>query len=179
MRVNRSSLFCIIGIGITCLLLSRFALAGETTTVEELASQGNAFYTKGDFRRAFERYQEALLEAEGPSKAKIHYNLGNTYYHLGQLENALKAFQEALRLNPNDENSKYNLEVVLKALEGKTFALRDIPAEVKTNPQQDTLDEEIRVLLQSLEEAEFRDSKGLPTPPSPPGEKTKPYKKDW
>ncbi|MBI4437286.1 MAG: tetratricopeptide repeat protein [Candidatus Omnitrophica bacterium] len=179
MRANRFNLLWAGGMVGVSLFFSSFSFAEKGPSLEELVSQGNAFYTQNDFRKALEIYQEALLQAEDLSKAKVHYNLGNTYYHLGQLENALREFKEALRLNPNDENSKYNLEVVLRALEGKRFVLRDLPADVTANSKQDTLDEEIRLILQSLEEAEFRDPKGLPTPPPPPGEKTKPYKKDW
>ena len=152
---------------------------GEEKTSQELVSQGNALYLKGNFKEALDVYEQALLlQPEDMTKSKIHYNLGNTRYRLGELKEAFREYQEALRLNPNDKDAKFNLEVVLRALEGEKGALRRGPSEVQEGPKQDFLDEEVKLILQKIDEQESRDAKGIPTPPS--GEKElKEYKKDW
>ncbi len=145
---------------------------GDEKMLEELVSQGNAFYLKGEFQKAIAAYRDAFLhEMEDSTRAKIHYNLGNTHYRLGELEKSLKEYQEALRLDPGDKDAKHNLEVVLQALQG--------PSQVEGGAQEEALDEEMKLLLQQLEQAEWgRDPKGIPQPPS--GEKPpKEYKKDW
>ena len=152
---------------------------GEEKTSQELVSQGNALYLKGDFKEALDVYQQALLlQPEDITKSKIHYNLGNTYYRLGELKEAFREYQEALRLDPNDKEAKFNLEVVLRALEGQKGVLQGGPSEVQGGPKQDSLDEEVRLILQKIDEQESRDTKGIPTPPSDE-KKPKEYKKDW
>ena len=178
MRNSRWPRFWTLGITVFLFFFIGYAKADEQS-VPELVSQGNDFYLKGEFRKAIEVYQEALLpEMKDLTKAKIHYNLGNSHYRLGELEKALKEYQEALRLNPGDSDSKFNLEVVLRALQGGKGVLKEKPSEVQRGPQQESLDKEVRFILQQLEREEVRDPKGLPVPPSGE-EKPKIYKKDW
>ena len=178
MKNNRWPKFWTLGITLFLFFFIGYASADEKN-VPELVSQGNDLYLKGEFRKAMEVYREALLrEVKDLTKAKIHYNLGNSHYRLGELEKALKEYQEALRLNPSDSDSKFNLEVVLRALQGGKGILKEKPSEVQRGPQQDPLDKEVRLILQQLEKEEVRDPKGPPVPPSGE-EKPKTYKKDW
>ena len=167
--------------GLIIFLLSVVVHAsGVEKTVQELVAQGNALYLKGDFQDAIKVYREAFLHhLEDPDKAKLHYNLGNSHYRLGELEKALKEYQEALRLNPDDNDAKFNLEVVMRALQGKRGVLKGGPSEIEKGAEQQALSEEIKLLLQRLEQSDFsRDPKGIPQPPSGE-EKPKEYKKDW
>lgn len=151
---------------------------GEEKSVQELVSMGNDLYLKGDFKEALKVYQEALLlPSHDLTQSKIHYNLGNAYYRLGNLEKALWEYQEALRKNPEDRDTKFNLEIVLRALQGEKGILKGDPSEVE-DAMQEGLDPEIKVLLQQLEKDEFQNPQGIPIPPS--DEKSpKPYKRDW
>jgi len=45
-----------------------------------------------------------------------HYNLGNTHFSQTEWEAAVEAYKEALRLEPDDLNAKYNLELALQNL---------------------------------------------------------------
>ena len=177
MRPSKKYISFWIGV-IAIFLVATGVVWGKEETVQELVSQGNTFYLKGDFKNALEAYHKALVDdLDDLAKAKIHYNLGNTRYRLGELENALKEFREALRLNPKDNDAKFNFELTLRALEGERGILKETPSEVNV-PQGDPLGEEIRLILQQLEQKEFGHPKGPPTPPSPQ-ENVKKYKKDW
>jgi len=76
-----------------------------------------------NYRQGF--YQEALLNfgrsAENSSskklKQKAFYNLGNTYFKLEDYPNAISAYEQALKLDPNDEDAKHNLELARRMLE--------------------------------------------------------------
>lgn len=68
-----------------------------------------------------ERYEEALPLFESvsgnksdPSLAtKALYNLGNTLFRLERLEPAKEAFEKALLANPDDDDARHNIEVIL------------------------------------------------------------------
>ena len=71
-----------------------------------------------------ERYEEAAAETvralpiDDPLQAaRAHYNLGNHYAQLGRLADARDSYREALLLDPNDEDAKHNLELVLQLLQ--------------------------------------------------------------
>ena len=67
------------------------------------------------------KFEEALpyFEAVGKSKTKnalvaeAHYNMGNTLFRLEKLKEAKEAFQQALLANPDDDDARYNIEVIL------------------------------------------------------------------
>jgi tetratricopeptide (TPR) repeat protein len=61
-------------------------------TSQELFLQANAFYKKGDFKKAVDLYQS--IENKG---AAVLYNLGNCYYHLERYTDALLYWKRALK----------------------------------------------------------------------------------
>lgn len=78
---------------------------------------GNALYRMREYARASDETRRALT-AEDPSiLAQAYYNLGNQYFRAGQLQEAYTAYKNALIYNPNDQDAKYNLEVVLMLLQ--------------------------------------------------------------
>ena len=68
-----------------------------------------------------EKYEESLplfetaakVEKNDDLRAKALYNKGNALFRLERLEEAKKAFQEALLSNPDDDDARYNIEVIL------------------------------------------------------------------
>jgi len=61
-------------------------------------------------------YDKAIESLKNSSSANSHYNQGNALAQSGHLQEALAAYNQALKINPNDEDAKYNKEVVEKAL---------------------------------------------------------------
>jgi hypothetical protein len=102
---------------------------------------GNAFYRQALWQDAQNTYEQALTTADRQQQAIHHYNLGNVFMQrvrmeaqsLQQLnqpqaapddvsteqlaqwsEAAIANYQDALRRNPDDEDTKYNLELALQ-----------------------------------------------------------------
>jgi Ca-activated chloride channel family protein len=71
------------------------------------AWQAAAAYKAGDYDKAL----EALKAAPNA------YNQGNALAKKGQLQEALAAYNQALKQNPNDEDAKFNKDLVEKELE--------------------------------------------------------------
>jgi len=85
-------------------------------------------FEAGDYRRAasiFEdplwrgiaqyrdgQYPAALLSFNGLSSPVAHYNRGNTLVKLGRLSEAIQAYRETLRLFPEHQNARFNLQLI-------------------------------------------------------------------
>ncbi len=91
---------------------------------------GTAYYKKGDYKKAQDYLQKALLTEKNDLKAKAHYNLGNAYYRGGiaqeeknidqaiaSLDQSLGHYEQNLLQNKDDNDSKYNSDFVQKELE--------------------------------------------------------------
>ena len=63
---------------------------------------------------AYDKAIEALKSGDSANKL---YNRGNALAQSGQLKDALDAYNQALKLNPKDEDTLYNKDLVQKALE--------------------------------------------------------------
>jgi tetratricopeptide (TPR) repeat protein len=65
-------------------------------------------------QKAVGSYRQAVAAASATLRARALFNLGNTYAQGERREEAIGAYQEALRILPNDEDTKHNLELLLK-----------------------------------------------------------------
>ena len=108
---------------------------------------GAAAYKLGNYNQALEWFSRSLLSKDKSLQEKSHYNIGRTLEEradrtdsnekaLGELRNAQSHYEEALKLDPNDERAKANLEEVKKKIE----RLKENPKKSPTpppSPQQD------------------------------------------
>jgi Ca-activated chloride channel homolog len=89
---------------------------------------GAAAYKMGNYNKALEWFSLSLLSRDKSLQQKSHYNIGRTLEEraeradsnekaLGDLSNAQSHYEEALKLDPNDERAKANLEEVKKKIE--------------------------------------------------------------
>ncbi len=70
-----------------------------------------ALYQDGGYEQAVDKYTKALNTTDIKLEAAALYNLGNTYFRMQDYQNAIKSYEEALKLNPNDMDAKFNLEL--------------------------------------------------------------------
>lgn len=82
---------------------------------------GNTLYRMRQYNDAAKTWREALNAAPNV-KQNAFYNMGNAYVRAAQdanalsryLDRAVESYEEALRLNPADQEAKWNLEVALR-----------------------------------------------------------------
>ncbi|MBI4497930.1 MAG: tetratricopeptide repeat protein [Chloroflexi bacterium] len=77
---------------------------------------GSALHQQGEFERAGREVRRALSAPDARLRARAHFTLGNNFFRMGQLPEALEEYKWALRLDPTDQDAKYNLEYVLRQL---------------------------------------------------------------
>ena len=74
---------------------------------------GNALYKQGKFQDAIGQYLQAgKLANNEKDKSRIAstlHNIGNSMYNMGQYDKALDSYKNALKLNPKDEETRYNM----------------------------------------------------------------------
>jgi len=74
---------------------------------------GDALYQKRKYEEALKSYDEAIKNSDDPLvQSQGYYNTGNTLFRLNKLPESILAYQQALKLNPADEDAKFNLEYV-------------------------------------------------------------------
>ena len=90
-------------------------LLAQRPDVDELSyNAGNALHRLGSYDRAITATSRALPPHQVELGVATYYSLGNHLLKLGMLDQAYVAYRSALLLDPNDADSKYNLEVVLR-----------------------------------------------------------------
>ena len=78
---------------------------------------GTALYKKNKIKESAERFSELLAEAEKPGdKARIWHNIGNTLLKSENYQESIEAYKNSLRLNPEDEQTRYNLAYAMEKL---------------------------------------------------------------
>ncbi|MEE3234095.1 MAG: tetratricopeptide repeat protein [Candidatus Latescibacterota bacterium] len=78
---------------------------------------GNALFKKGDFESAVDEFNQSAERSSENLKSRSLYNVGNALYLQQQYEKAAESYREALRINPNDEDFKANLELALRKMQ--------------------------------------------------------------
>lgn len=77
---------------------------------------GDVLYKKKDYEKSMESYYKALDSDDPLFQAQAYYNIGNSLYKHGKLPDSIIAYEQALKLNPDDQDAKYNLEFVRNQL---------------------------------------------------------------
>lgn len=77
-------------------------------------NMANAYFKKGDFQQASDLYSTLIdLAPTAFDRSKVYHNLGNAQFMNQKLDDAIESYKEALKINPNDEDSRYNLAYAL------------------------------------------------------------------
>ncbi|MFQ5823677.1 MAG: tetratricopeptide repeat protein [bacterium] len=104
-RQIKKRFYQIIMLSLSPLLLGR-SFAGE---IDSFYLKGNEYYQKGDYQSAIAEYKKIINS--GYESWGVYFNLGNAYFKEGQIGQAILYFERAKRLNPKNEDIKFNLEL--------------------------------------------------------------------
>lgn len=88
----------------------RKALEVNSKSKEGSYNLGNALYKQEKGKEALEQYQLAFSRETVPlKKAAIMHNAGNTFMQSKDYGKAVDSYETSLRLNPSDNETRYNL----------------------------------------------------------------------
>ena len=99
-------------------LLILFLFCGEQTVMSQPAAlqdslaKGNQLYTSGKYAAAVKSYE--YVAGKGFESFELYYNLGNALYKSNNITFAILNYERALRLNPKNEDARFNLEMAKK-----------------------------------------------------------------
>jgi len=102
----------------------RKSLEVNPRSFEGTYNLGNALYKQKKFPEAAEQYQllagqgEKMIETpEGKARlAEIYHNVGNIGMQSKEYAKSVEAYKQSLRLNPKDDETRYNLALAQKLL---------------------------------------------------------------
>jgi len=73
---------------------------------------GSTYYKLNNYEQALKEYEKALGVSDKIKRSQVYYNMGNSYYRMNKYKEALDSYIETLKLNPDDKDAKYNIEVI-------------------------------------------------------------------
>ncbi len=95
----------------------RRALEVNTDNFKGLFNLGNSIYQQGRYEEAVKHFEAATSFApDDPKRAQALHNLGNAHLKLQDYENSVKSYIESLKINPSDQDTKYNLAYAMQKL---------------------------------------------------------------
>lgn len=88
----------------------RKALEKDTNSVKAAYNLGNSLYKQKQYEEAAKAYLMKMTgDVSDENLAKLYHNLGNTYLQSKKYDESINAYKQSLRLNPKDEDTRYNL----------------------------------------------------------------------
>ena len=81
---------------------------------------GDAFFKQERYDEAIKSYNSSMVFARNDlEKARVHYNIGNSLLKSQKIEESIQEYKKSLKLNPDDQEAKYNLSYALELLKNK------------------------------------------------------------
>jgi tetratricopeptide (TPR) repeat protein len=98
------------GVWLGAALAAALGAAGtaRASTPDELFAKANDAYEAGHYGEAAESYETILRY--GVRDPRVYYNLGNARFKMGRLGLSILSYERALRLDPDDQDLRDNLE---------------------------------------------------------------------
>jgi tetratricopeptide (TPR) repeat protein len=81
---------------------------------------GDAYFKQERFDEAIKSYNSAMAFAKDDlDTARVHYNIGNSLLKAQKINESIEEYKKSLKLNPGDQEAKYNLSYALELLKNK------------------------------------------------------------
>ena len=98
----------------------RKALATNARSSEAAYNLGNTLYKQSKFPEAEQQYKAALSQEKDKEMAAANFhNIGNISMNTKEYQKSVDAYKQSLRLNPDDDETRYNLALAQKLLENQ------------------------------------------------------------
>lgn len=97
----------------------RKAIEKKNDSFEAQFNLGDALFKQEKYDNAAEQFEilaETNKDKDKKDLAKVYHNLGNSYFALKKYEKSIDAYKQSLRLNPDDNQTRYNLIAAMKML---------------------------------------------------------------
>ncbi len=98
----------------------RKALEKDKNSFDAQYNLGDALYKQQKYDKAAEQFEilaGTSKDKKNPELAKVYHNLGNSYFALKQYEKSIEAYKKSLKINPDDNDTRYNLIAAMKMLQ--------------------------------------------------------------
>ena len=97
----------------------RKALESNPPSIKGSFNLGNSLYKQNNFDEAITNYQSSIAKINNNDKAvqaAAYHNLGIAYLKGEKYHEAIDAYKQSLRLNPTDNDTRYNLSYALNKM---------------------------------------------------------------
>jgi len=104
---------------------------------------GAALYGQEKYEETFKQYETLAEKAEdSESRASVWHNMGNSLLESQKYKESIEAYKSSLRLNPTDQDSKYNLAYAKQKLQEQQEQQQDQNQDQQDQENQDQQDKE-------------------------------------
>jgi tetratricopeptide (TPR) repeat protein len=94
------------------------ALEQDPHSKEALMNLGKCYYKEQRYDEAMQQYGTTMKTLQSPKdQSASYYDMGNTLYRSEKYQDALHAYSRALKLNPDDDDARYNLQMTRAKLQ--------------------------------------------------------------
>ncbi|MCU0370255.1 MAG: tetratricopeptide repeat protein [Bacteroidales bacterium] len=76
---------------------------------ESMMERANQSYSSDDYAAAISDYESVI--ASGYESPALYFNLGNAHFKLNNIPAAILYYEKAMKLDPTDENIRFNLDL--------------------------------------------------------------------
>lgn len=117
-RINTLIKVLIITLG----LFSQIRVVAQSP--EEMLVKANVLYNESAYDSAATIYEDIIKL--GYTSPVLYYNLGNTYYKLRNYPLAIYYYEKSLKLDPNNEDTKHNIDIANSFISDKIETVPDL-----------------------------------------------------
>jgi len=135
---------------------------------EPFYNSANVRYRNDEHDLAQEDLQQALLTADEDLARKTLFNQGNSFFETDELGQAVESYKEVLRMDPDDQDAKYNLELALRQMEQEPG--QEPEEEQQEGPGEEPQDDQEDGDGDTGDEPDQEDGEGEPQDEPGPGE---------
>jgi len=88
----------------------------KSQSVNDLYNLGASYYKQGKLDDAVAIFKQVKKDSQKINKVKGGFGLGNSFFKKSDFVNAINAYENVLKVSPDDEDTKKNLELAKKML---------------------------------------------------------------